>query len=300
MIGVFDSGSGGLTVLSAIRAALPERDLVYLGDHRHAPYGERSEAEILSYTTAGVDRLLGLGCRLVVVACNTAAAVALRPIQQKWLPQAWPERRILGVFVPMVEAITGRRWRRHEPVPVAVGPTRLIGVFATPRTVLTCAWIREIQTRAPGTRVVQQQCPGLAALIENGASAQVLDDAIDFFVGGLVKRLDRRPDAVVLGCTHYPLVAERFRDALPAGVTILDQPNAVATSLLDYLARHPAFAPAPQETGRSRYYTTGDPTAAAKTATQFLGCPVSFDALDSTGAVGIPAGEVRRVAGERV
>ncbi|MEE9208969.1 MAG: glutamate racemase, partial [Kiloniellales bacterium] len=149
MIGVFDSGHGGLTVLGALVARLPERGFIYLGDHGHAPYGERSPAEIAELTVANVERLFAEGCRLVLLACNTAAAIALRRLQQEWLPGAYPGRRVLGVFVPMVEAVTAVPWKLQEPPAGARREPALVGVFATRRTVESGAYAREIGLRAP-------------------------------------------------------------------------------------------------------------------------------------------------------
>jgi glutamate racemase len=275
MIGVFDSGSGGLTVLQALRDALPDRDFIYLGDHRHAPYGVRTEGEINALTRFGVDHLFDLGCGLVIIACNTAAAVALRPLQRGWLQTTWPDRRVLGVLAPMVETITGVPWsgtpgrRRKGP------PPRTVGVFATTRSVLTCAWRREIRARAPGVAVVQQQCPGLSTLIERGAPSADIDAAVGRFSAGLLGRLDTAPDAVVLGCTHCGLIADRFAAALPATSRILDQPGTVARSLADYLDRHPQ-TDADDGSGRVHFYTTGDSGAASGLATRFLSAPVTF------------------------
>lgn len=265
-------------MLRALRGALPDHDFAYLGDHRHAPYGTRPAGEVNALTRAGIDHLFGLGCGLVIIACNTAAAVALRPLQQDWLPATWPDRRVLGVFVPMVEAITGVPWR-GAPGGRRNGPTVLtVGVFATTRTVLTCAWRREIRARAPGVTVVQQQCPGLVRLIERDAPAADIDDAVGRFTAGLLGRLNAAPDAVILGCTHYALIADRFAAALPPETRILDQPGAVARSLAGYLERHPEYEydAGGGGSGGVRYYTTGDTGAASGPATRFLGAPVTF------------------------
>jgi glutamate racemase len=279
MIGVFDSGHGGLTVLEALIARLPERSFLYLGDHGHAPYGERGVEEIHDLTLANVERLFHEGCRLVLLACNTAAAVALRRLQQEWLPGAHPERRVLGVFVPMVEAVTEVPWQVQEAPPGAPREPAVVGVFATRRTVASGAYAREIALRAPAIRVVQQACPGLVARIEAGAAPEVLAAAIAGHVAALMDRLDgRAPDSVILGCTHYPLVARAFAAALPAGVPVHSQPALVAESLAAYLARHPEFdAPAgPRQP--TRFLTTGDPETAGTLAARFFGTPPIFQA----------------------
>ncbi len=278
MIGVFDSGHGGLTVLRALTMALPDRRFVYLGDHGHAPYGNRSPEEIYALTVQGVDRLFGLGCRLVVLACNTAAAVALRRLQQTWLPHAWPERRVLGVLVPMVEAITGMPWMADVPAGRHAGEPRTIGIFATQRTVDSEAFPREIGKRAPEVTVVQQACPELARLIEADAPRDVIAAAVRGYADGLMERLRGvPPSAVMLGCTHYPLVADAFAAALPPGVELLCQPTLTAKSLTAYLERHPELdAPGGEHPS---FHTTGEPGRVTPLATRFFGRPAPFRPL---------------------
>ena len=286
MIGVFDSGNGGLTVLRALVARLPERVFLYLGDHRHAPYGEREDAEIIDLTRASVTRLFDRGCRLVLLACNTAAAVALRRLQQDWLPDAYPERRVLGVFVPMVEAVTEVPWHLEAP-PGEMRPggtprepppePATVGVFATRRTVASGAYPREIAKRAPQIRVVQQACPGLVGLIEAGAGTADLEAAIAGHVGDFMARLGgAAPDSVILGCTHYPLVAGAFAAALPEGVRLHSQPELVADSLAGYLARHPEFDLPTGPRRTTRFLTTGDPAAIAVLTKRFFGAALQF------------------------
>ncbi len=281
MIGVFDSGHGGLTVLRALVARLPERVFLYLGDHGHAPYGEREDREIHDLTRANVTRLFDRGCRLVLLACNTAAAVALRRLQQDWLPATYPDRRVLGVFVPMVEAVTEVPW--HREAPPAGGqdePPRepvTVGVFATRRTVANGAYPREIARRAPRIRVVQQACPGLVGLIEAGAAPAELEAAIAGHVSDFAAQLGgAAPDSVILGCTHYPLVAGAFAAALPANTRLHSQPELVADSLAGYLARHPEFdAPGPPRVA-TRFLTTGDPAAISALTKRFFGTTLRF------------------------
>ncbi len=283
MIGVFDSGHGGLTVLAALRKHLPELSFLYLGDHANAPYGERSPEEIYALTRDNVTALFGRGCELVVLACNTASAIALRRLQRTWLRARSPDRRVLGVLVPMVEAITRQPWTldpavaRHR----LPGPPRCVAVFATARTVASGAYPREIGKRAPEITVVQQACPGLAARIEAGAPATELRALVAGYVAALQARLEGAwPDSVVLGCTHYPLVAEDFAAVLPPSVELLDQPRLTGRSLEAYLVRHPRFA----ERARSgapgvRCLTSGEPAVVSRLATRFIGRPVRFEAL---------------------
>ncbi len=158
MIGVFDSGSGGLTVLRALVTRLPEQRFVYLGDHAHAPYGDRDPEEIYELTRLNVERLFGLGCSLVILACNTAAAVALRRLQQTWLQQHYPQQRVLGVLVPVVEAVTRVPWQTKEPTAESERAASRVAIFATARTVESGAYPREIVCRAPAISVLQQAC----------------------------------------------------------------------------------------------------------------------------------------------
>lgn len=276
-IGVFDSGHGGLTVLRALVDAAPGRPFTFLGDHAYAPYGERDVEEIHRRTVIGMETLFARGCRLVVIACNTAAAVALRRMQQTWLHDAYPGRNVLGVLVPMVEAITRVPWMVEEPTADHAHDPRTVGVFATPRTVESGSFPREIRKRAPGVHVVQQACPQLVPLIEAGAGDDAIRPAVEDYAASLLARLDGRPlDAVVLGCTHYPLVAHLFADALPPGVEVLSQPQLTARSLEHYLDRHPEFWVADGGDG-VRFLTTGDAARVGRLASRFFGASTPFE-----------------------
>ncbi len=281
MIGVFDSGHGGLTVLRALVSAVPSRPFVYLGDHAAAPYGPRSEEDIYRLTVQGVERLFAQGCTLVLLACNTAAAVALRRMQQTWLPVAYPGRNVLGVLVPMVEAITRVPWMQDGPSADWRPEPRTVGVFATPATVASGSFPREIGKRAPDVQVVQQVCPDLVPLIERGAGDAVLAPVVRGYVAALLAQLGGKPlDAVVLGCTHYPLVAHLFAESLPPGVEVLCQPSLVAKSLDNYLERHPEYAPAASGTaGALHFFTTGAAEPVGALAGRFFGRPTPFERL---------------------
>lgn len=285
MIGVFDSGHGGLTVLRALADTLPDRRFIYLGDHANAPYGERGAEDVYNLTVENVARLFRMDCRLVVLACNTAAAVALRRLQRSWLDEAWPGRRVLGVLVPAVEAIVRQPWHHEVPRRVAEAPSESVAVFATRRTVETRAWVGEIWKRAPDMRIVQQPCPGLVDAIEAGAPEAELGDLIDGFAARLLDNMaGAAPDIAMLGCTHYGLIAKRFRAALPAATRLLHQPDIVAASLADYLRRHPEFPPPPGDAGRLDFLTTGDPDAVSRIATRFFGREAAFArAVDHAG-----------------
>jgi glutamate racemase len=278
MIGVFDSGHGGLTVLHALTARLPGESFTYFGDHGNAPYGPRPEAEIQALTLAAVERLFAEGCLLVLLACNTASAIALRRLQQDWLPTAAPERRVLGVFVPMVEVLAGVSWRDGTHLPGKVAPDGMVAVFATQRTIHSGAYPFEVGLRAPRMRVVSQACANLVAAIEADEPETELRRLVEGYVAEMLAQTQgRAPDAAVLGCTHYPLVAPLFAAALPPSVLLLDQPSIVADSLADYLTRHDRFACAPEDAGQRRFFTTGDPARVSAFASRFFGAEVRFE-----------------------
>jgi glutamate racemase len=278
MIGVFDSGHGGLTVLRALVRALPDRGFVYLGDNAHAPYGDRAPEDIYRLTLAGLERLFGLGCRLIVVACNTAAAIGLRRLQQTWLPLHHPDRRVIGVLVPMVEAVTGVPWMAEIKAGRLRGEQRTIAVFATRHTVQSGAFVHEIRKRAAEITVVQQACPSLVRLIEQAAPLTELRPEVQHYAAELMARLDCiAPSAAILGCTHYPLVQPLFAEALPDGVELLSQPDITAKSLAAYLARHPEFDDA--DGGPPRLYTSGPPARVSELASRFCGEKLEFRPL---------------------
>jgi glutamate racemase len=280
MIGVFDSGLGGLTVLRALTARFPEQAFHYLGDHANAPYGDRASAEIVSLTRAGVARLFALGARLVVLGCNTATAVALRSLQRDWLPSSGLSGcNVIGIVAPTVEAATQTPWAVTKPQYPQKNNREVIGVFGTTRTIETGVYAEEIRKRCPRVRVVQQACSGLAAAIERARPQAELDAIVADSVAALLSQLGsaqpgarasgpRQPDRAILGCTHFSLVEKLFAENLPPGVRILSQPEVVADSLEDYLARHPEYAGGGGEQ-RLRLLTTGDPEFVSRTAAIF-------------------------------
>ncbi len=265
-VGVFDSGLGGLTVLDAVSRELPDVPFVYFGDNAHAPYGVRDSDDIYRLTTSAVERLWDAGCDLVILACNTASAAALRRMQESWIP---PEKRVLGVFVPLIEALTERQWGDNSPPrEVAV---KHVALFATPATVSSRAFQRELAFRAIGVDVEAQPCGGLVDAIEDGD--EILAEAL---VRSHVEALQRRmptPEAAILGCTHYPLVQEAFQSALGADVKVYSQADLVAASLQDYLGRHPKMIGSGTE---SMFLTTGDPQRVSNKATQVLRRKITF------------------------
>ena len=298
-IGVFDSGHGGLTILRGLVDRLPRQRFVYLGDHAHAPYGSRPANEIVDLTRMNAARLFDLGCRLVILACNTAAAVALRELQQDWLSQAYPNHRLLGVLVPMVEAIARTSWYSDVPdrPPIedqsaaghsatghsasghAAGET--VAVFATAATVAAGSYVIEVQKRAPRTRVVQRACPELAGLIDQDAGDGAIAPVVAGHVAALLSAAGPVPDKAVLGCTHYPLIQHLFRAALPAQTDILSQPRRVAESLTAYLWRHPDYRQFDLEPPVPLCFTTGDPIRVSMLASRFFGGHLQFQSLPS-------------------
>lgn len=267
-VGIFDSGLGGLTVLDACERRLPDLPLVYLGDNLNAPYGVRDADDIYNLTTAGVARLFDAGCDLVILACNTASAAALRRMQESWIPEG---KRVLGVFVPLIEALTERQWGDNSP-PREVAVEH-VALFATPATVASRAFQRELAFRAIGVDVEAQACGGVVDAIEDGD--MILAEALVRSHVDALKRKMPKPQAAVLGCTHYPLVEAVFRDALGADVSVYSQPDLVAASLADYLTRRPEMRGA----GEDRIFlTTGDPRKVSDKATQFLRRRIDFTA----------------------
>lgn len=274
MIGVYDSGSGGLTVLRALRRALPQVDFVYFGDHAFAPYGEKDLGNLYDRGCHSVDFLFRQGCSLVVVACNTSAATVLRPIQQNWLAERHPDKRVLGVFVPLIEQITGVAWSQKKPRPA---PRKTVAVFATARTVSCNALGEEVFRRARGVHLVPQSCPALAAAIEDDACPDVLDSLVATYVRRLQQQCRDNLDEVVLGCTHYPLVSEMFRRHLTANTVVLSQPDIVAHSLENYIRRNTTLGLVSEGKGELTCFTSGDPRRAHRAARRFLGQELSFE-----------------------
>ena len=278
MIGVFDSGFGGLTVHRALIEALPQRDFVYLGDNRNAPYGARPPIDVLNLTCAALERLFEEGCTLVVVACNTASTVALRWIQQQWLPVRQREdgiaRNVIGIVVPTIEAVTGIGWDREDAVEQRTKHSSTVAIFATRRTIETDCYPAEIRKRRPDITVVQQACPELAFSIERGLPRHHLRALVERYVSELLSKLGAAPESVILGCTHYPLVADLFAAALPATVRMIHQPEATARALKTYLDRHPEFD---DSHGRRRtFLSTGFSPAALPLIERFWGDEVPF------------------------
>lgn len=261
-IGIFDSGYGGLTVFKAIAARLPQFDYLYLGDNGRAPYGNRSFETIHQYTWECVQWAFEQGCPLVIVACNTASAKALRTIQQHHLPATYPDRRVLGVIRPTAEKVG------------AYTHANVIGVMGTNGTVNSGSYLIEVHKLFPDVKVYQQACPMFVPIIENGDYTSAV---ADYYVEQYTRRLlEQSPhiDAVLLACTHYPLLEEKIRKALPAHISLVSQGSIVAESLADYLQRHPEMETRITRGGTKRFFTTDDTTDFDRHATIFFGAPL--------------------------
>lgn len=257
-IGVFDSGYGGLTILEDIRKQMPEYDYIYLGDNARTPYGTRSFEIVYEFTREAVSKLFECGCQLVILACNTASAKALRSIQQNDLPRIAPDRRVLGVIRPTVEAIGG------------ITRTGKIGVLGTTGTIQSRSYLLEIKKLYPGYEVFSEACPMWVPLVENNEHRS---PGADYFVRQYIDRLMAQCasiDTVILGCTHYPLLLDKIRKFLPEGVCPVPQGELVAGSLKNYLYRHPEMDSRCTKNGTCRFLTTESPQKFSVAASMFL------------------------------
>ena len=258
-IGIFDSGYGGLTVFKSIAARLPQYDYIYLGDNARAPYGNRSFDTIHQYTLECVQYFFDMGCPLVILACNTASAKALRTIQQRDLPLLAPDNRVLGVIRPTAEVI-GQFTKSNS-----------IGILGTKGTITSKSYDLEIGKFFPDIKVNPLACPMWVPLVEYG---EYLSDGADYFVEKYIQQLlttDASIDALLLACTHYPLLVDKIKKYLPAGINIVSQGDIVAASLDDYLARHTELEQRLTKGGSMRFYTTDDPTDFDNHAVTFFG-----------------------------
>lgn len=267
-IGVFDSGYGGLTVLRELTAQLPQYDYLYLGDNARTPYGNRSFETVYRYTLECVQWLLQQNCPLVILACNTASAKALRTIQQNDLHALDPHARVLGVIRPTAEVIGKCSTTGH------------VGILATSGTVQSHSYLLETQKFYPQLQVAQEACPMWVPLVENGEHTGA---GADYFVQKHIKNiLSRDPliDTVLLACTHYPLLQEKIKQFLPPGVKVLSQGPIVARSLQDYLQRHPEMEARLTKGGRRLFYTTDAAADFNNKATIFFGTGVQAQHTD--------------------
>ena len=260
-IGVFDSGYGGLTILKEFLNDLPGYDFIYLGDNARAPYGSRSFEVVYEYTLQAVKKLFEMGCPLVVLACNTASAKALRNIQQNDLPLMDPSRRVLGVIRPAVESIGDFTHNGH------------VGILGTTGTVLSNSYPIELGKWAGGkvVKTTQEACPIWVPLVENN---EIDSPGTEYFVSKNIKNLlsaDPEIDAIILGCTHYPLLLPVIRKFVPEGIRLLEQGKVVSTKLVEYLHKHPEMDQKLSKSGHVKYYTTENVKIFEKNATTFIG-----------------------------
>lgn len=266
-IGIFDSGYGGLTILSEIRSLMPEYNYIYLGDNARTPYGTRSFDVVYRFTLESVRQLFSMGCNLVILACNTASAKALRTIQQNDLPNIDPKKRVLGVIRPTAEVIGGMTKSRH------------VGLFGTEGTISSLSYNIEIDKLYPDIKVTGQACPMWVPLIENG---EAQSEGADFFVKKYCDALmakDSTIDTVILACTHYPLLYDKIRRYLPESVNIVSQGPIVAASLKDYLSRHTEIESTIMKNGECKFYTTEQQEKFAKNASVFLSDQITAETI---------------------
>lgn len=257
-IGVFDSGYGGLTILDKIREVLPEYDYIYLGDNARAPYGTRSFEVVYEFTRQAVNKLFDMGCHLVILACNTASAKALRSIQMNDLPGIDPARRVLGVIRPTVECVGEISKNQH------------IGVLATAGTIKSESYPLEIHKLFPEIQVSGTACPMWVSLVENNESQ---DEGADYFIRKYINQLlskDSQIDTVILGCTHFPILLPKIRQYIPEHVSVIAQGEYVAESLKDYLKRHPEMDAKCTKNGNCQFYTTEAEEKFSESASTFL------------------------------
>ncbi len=257
-IGVFDSGYGGLTILEKIRERMPQYDFIYLGDNARTPYGTRSFDVVYEFTKQSTEKLFSLGCPLVILACNTASAKALKTIQTNDLPLWNPDRRVLGVIRPTVEKVGSITKSKH------------VGIVGTPGTIQSQSYPIEINKLYPDLHVTGQACPMWVPLVENGEYAS---DGADYFVQKYLNELlekDAEIDTIILGCTHYPLLINKIKKYLPDHIQIIAQGNIVAESLQSYLQRHDTLERQLTKNGTCLFYTTESPEKFRHSASIFL------------------------------
>lgn len=257
-IGVFDSGYGGLTILSEIQSLMSEYDYCYLGDNSRAPYGSRSFDVVYEFTKQAVLSLFDMGCNLVILACNTASAKALRTIQQKDLPHIDPDKRVLGVIRPTAEIIGPITQSRH------------VGILGTTGTIQSESYSIEINKLFPDIKVSGEACPMWVPLVEN---REYENEGADYFIKKNLSNIlskDPQIDTLILGCTHYPILLNKIKSFLPDGVTAIAQGEYIARSLQDYLHRHPEMDKVCTKGSVTKYYTTESPQKFSEAATIFL------------------------------
>jgi glutamate racemase len=267
-IGIFDSGYGGLTIFEKIKDILPQYDYIYLGDNARTPYGARSFEVVYQFTKQAVEYLFGAGCRLVILACNTASAKALRTIQQNDLPTWGMEKRVLGVIRPTVESLGKLTKTGH------------VGILGTSGTITSNSYPLEIQKICPEVTVSSKACPIWVPLVENN---EYNSDGADYFVNKYLHEIlssDPLIDTLVLGCTHYPLLIEKIKKHIPDNIKLLSQGEYVAESLKDYLRRHPEMETMLSKHGTTKFLTTESPEKFSEAASIFLHRPINVEKIE--------------------
>lgn len=270
MLGFFDSGFGGLSVAREIQKTLPGYSFTYLGDNARSPYGSRPLEDIHRFTLEGVIELFASGAQLIVVACNTSSSVALRKIQQEYLPSHYPDRRVLGIVIPTAEEVS------------SLSTSKVIGILATEGTVNSLAYPQEIGKIDSHVEVHQQACPLLVPLIEAGSLA-----AVNVPAGQYVKELlerDKRIDTILLGCTHYALIEDTMRSLIPREIRVVSQGRIIAEKLADYLRRHPEMDARLEKSGKETFLTTEYSPRIQSLATQFFGKPITIETTQLHGS----------------
>ncbi len=277
-IGIFDSGFGGLTVLKAISKFLPEYSYIYLGDNARSPYGDRSADRIYEFTRQGVEFLFKKDCKLIILACNTASALALRKLQQEWLPKNYPDRRVLGIIIPVVEALA----------PIQTKKLKRVGIIGTRATILSGVYKKEIEKRGVAIHeLIQQSCPLLVPLIEEGWHKT---PPAAMIIKKYIRPLKlKQVNILILGCTHYPLIKEKIQSVMGKNVRLIEPGSVVARSLKSYLARHNEIESTLTKIGSGTnslqklsqtpctFFTTDASERVAPLASRFWGSHISFD-----------------------
>jgi glutamate racemase len=265
ILGFFDSGFGGLSIVREVRKRLPKHSLVYLGDNARSPYGGLSAETVYRYTMEGIVELFHRGADLVVLACNTSSSVALRRIQQQHLAVHHPNKRVLGIVIPTAEEVS------------RLSVTKVIGVLATEVTVASYAYPQELHKIDPSVSVIQQSCPRLVPMIEAGELENISEE-VRTCMDQLLDQ-DTRIDTVLLGCTHYALIEDSIRNVVPAEIRVVSQGAIVAEKLADYLGRHPEFGESMDLSGETTFLTTKYSESMKTLATRFYGSAITMETI---------------------
>lgn len=267
-IGIFDSGYGGLTVLKDMKVALPGYDFIYLGDNKRAPYGPLDYETVYRYTVECVKWFFKMGCPLVILACNTASAKALRTIQQRDLSVLGPEKRVLGVIRPTSEVIADFTTSNH------------IGILATAGTVQSNSYLLEIEKFSPQIKVSQEACPEWVELVESGKqNSSDADEPVKMRIDNLLSK-DKSIDTILLACTHYPLLVDKIKLFVPTGISVIAQGDIIAKSLVKYLRKHPETDEKCSKTGEIKFYTTGNEEDFNAHASAFFGAEIAVSEIN--------------------